>query len=41
LTDAIGKIYRDPELHEEMSNKGLEQAKKSSWEKCAKETSSL
>jgi glycosyltransferase involved in cell wall biosynthesis len=41
LADAIERIYRNPNLYQEMSNKGLEQANKFSWEKCAKETLSV
>ena len=41
LADAIEKIYKNPDLHQEMSDKGLKQARKFSWEKCAKETLSV
>jgi glycosyltransferase involved in cell wall biosynthesis len=38
LQTAIQQIYRDQSSREQMKNKGIEQAKKFSWEKCARET---
>ncbi|MBU0629936.1 MAG: glycosyltransferase family 4 protein, partial [Candidatus Margulisbacteria bacterium] len=38
LTEAMSRIMNDPEMARELSRKGLEQAKKFSWEKAAAET---
>lgn len=37
LQNAILQIYTNPQLREELRQKGLQQAKQFSWEKCAKE----
>ena len=38
ITEAINKVIRDNKTREEMIKKGLKQAAKFSWEKCARET---
>jgi glycosyltransferase involved in cell wall biosynthesis len=38
LAEAIQTILEDHELHRSLGSKGLERAKKFSWEKCAQET---
>ncbi len=38
LADAIANVLRDPVLANRMRDRGLEQAKKFSWRKCAEET---
>ena len=38
LADNINKVLDDEDLREEMIKKGLKQAKKFSWDKCARET---
>lgn len=38
LANAIQRVYEDADIHRQMSEKGIKQAQKFSWEKCAKET---
>lgn len=38
IGDKVKEVMEDRELREDMGRKGLKQAKKFSWEKCAKET---
>jgi hypothetical protein len=38
LSEAMHKLYRDPELQQTLRDKGLEQARQFSWTRCAQET---
>jgi glycosyltransferase involved in cell wall biosynthesis len=38
IADKIQQLMRDPKLRDELRAKGLEQARKFSWDKCARET---
>ena len=41
IANGIKKIFFDKNIQEDLSSKGLEQAKKFSWEKTAKETAEI
>jgi alpha-1,3-rhamnosyl/mannosyltransferase len=41
LRDAMGKLLENPDIRKEMSEKGLDRAKKFSWNRCALETVSV